>query len=451
MKYNFTKSFLRIFLITSLFVILAIQSQSQIISTIAGNGNGGYNGDDIPATSAELAHPYGVALDKSGNIYIADQNNNRIRKVSNGTITTVAGGAYGFSGDGGPATLAELAGAYSVATDDTGNIYIADAGNNRIRKVSALTGIISTVAGGGTSGTGNGGPATASELFDPRGVAVDDSGNIYIADYGIDCICKVSASTGIINIVTFHTNSVSPIQLNNPSGVAIDHSYNLYIADTYNNGICEILASSDTIIPIAGYHGEGNSGDGGTAINAWLNRPEDIAIDDSDNIYIADVVNDEIRKITKSTGIINTIAGYFNNGNGGYNGDGIPATSAQLNSPMGVALDDSGNVYIADTDNDRVRKVTANTTGINIVSSNKNILIYPIPNSGQMFVKLNGNGYISMNIYDETGRTVFSQSLNEMPQNSNLNIDISNVTNGVYFLRILAQEGIINKSIIIQK
>ena len=345
------------------FLLFTLTLKAQIITTIAGNGTTGYSGDGGAATSAELNTPSGVTVDGTGNIYIADYSNNRVRKVStSGIITTVAGnGKAGYSGDGGPATSAELFNPTGVAVDGLGNIYIADKYNNRIRKVST-SGTISTVAGNGKAGySGDGGSATSAELFNPTGVAVDGLGNIFIADRNNNKIRKVSAS-GIISTVaggghnglgdgSAATNAV----LKSPYCVAVDSSGNIYIADGDNLRIRKVSISG-IINTVAGNGTAGYSGDGGPATSAELGVQAGVAVDDSGNIYLVDYNNIRIRKVSTS-GIISTVAG---NGTTGYSGDGGPATSAELNYPNGVAVDGSGNIYIADYYNQRIRKVSIN-------------------------------------------------------------------------------------------
>jgi len=287
------------------------------ISTLVGTGVSGYSGDGGPAGSAELNSPYGVSVDASGNVYIADTQNSVIRKVdSTGKITTIAGnGTLGYGGDGGPATSATLWDPYRVVADHTGNVYIADYNNNRIRKVDT-TGKITTIAGTGTAGyNGDGIPATTA-------------------------------------------------QLNLPGAVAVDGNGNLYVVDTWNNRIRKI-DTSGTINTIAGTGFAGVLGDGGAATSAQVNEPEGIAVDSSGNVYIADYGNSKIRKIDTS-GIISTIAG---TGSIGSSGDGGPATAAFLTLPTGVAVDRPGNVYIADNQNSRVRKVDSSGTITTIVST----------------------------------------------------------------------------------
>ena len=335
-----------------------------VISTVAGDGTFGFGGDGGAAAAAQLNIPSGVALDGSGNLYIADRNNNRIRKVdAAGIISTVAGdGARGFGGDGGPATAAQLLSPSGVALDGSGNLYIADRNNNRIRKVDAA-GVISTVAGDGARGFGgDGGPAAAAQLNIPEGVALDGSGNLYIAEWG-NRIRKVD-SAGVISTVAGggsvgDGSAATAALLHTPRGVVVDGSGNLYIADTFNHRIRKVDAAG-VISTVAGDGTEGFGGDGGPATAARLRYPRGVTPDDAGNLYIADTLNQRIRKVD-ATGTITTVAGSggFGFGEGGYSGDGGPATAAQLYYPQGVALDGSGNLYIADTLNDRIRKVDA--------------------------------------------------------------------------------------------
>ena len=341
-------------------------STSGVITVVAGNGTPGYSGDGGPATSAQLWGVVGVAVDSSGNLYITDQSNQRIRKVdTSGIITTVAGnGNYGYSGDGGPATLAQVASPNGLAVDAAGNLYIADSSNNRVRKVTPA-GVISTVVGNGVNGfAGDGGPAVYARLRNPNAVTFDAAGNMYIADWNNHRIRKVDSS-GIITTIagtgtagyTTGGGSATSARLYSPNGLAVDASGNLYIADQNNHRIRKVT-SGGAISTVAGNGARGFWGDGGPATLAALNTPYGVAVDASGNIYIADSNNYRIRKVT-SSGVISTIAG---NGQFRFAGDGGPATSAQLYSPYAAVSDAAGNVYIADSANHRIRKVTPGGT-----------------------------------------------------------------------------------------
>ncbi len=345
-----------------------VPASTGIITTIAGNGSGGYSGDGGAATATGLDKPFGVAVDAAGNIYIADTDDNCIRKVSacTGIITTVAGnGSEGYSGDGGAATATGLFFPSGVAVDAAGNLYIADTYDQRIRKVSASTGIITTVAGNGDGGySGDGGAATEAGLFYPSGVAVDAAGNLYIADTFDNRIREVSASTGFITTIAGNGSpgysgdggAASAAGLYYPQSVAVDAAGNIYVADTYNQRIREILTSSRIIITIAGNGSPGYSGDGGAATAAGLFYPSGVAVDSAGNLYIADTDDHRIREVSASTGIITTIAGI---GSEGYSGDGGAATAAGLDYPEGVAVDTAGNLFIADAENNVIRAVSS--------------------------------------------------------------------------------------------
>ncbi len=346
---------------------------SGIITTVAGNGSVGFSGDGGPATSASLYNPVGVAFDGAGNFYIADQQNQRIRKVAaSGVITTVAGnGLFTFGGDGGAATDANLANPSGVAIDGTGNLYIADALNHRIRKV-ATNGIITTVAGTGAAGfSGDGGAATAASLNNPSGIAVDGTGNLYIADSQNHRIRKV-ATNGLISTVAGNgTNSYSgdgglatAAGFNYTAGVVVDGAGNLYIADQGNHRIRKVAANG-IVSTVAGTGTAGYGGDGGLATAANLANPASVVVDGAGNLYIADYGNNLIRTVATS-GIITTVAG---TGSHGFGGDGGLATDALLDNPFSVAVDGVGNLYISDSDNQRIRKVTVPSVTIKPATS----------------------------------------------------------------------------------
>jgi trimeric autotransporter adhesin len=313
--------------------VLRLDGTTSILTLVAGNGTPGYSGDNGPATRAQLASPGGVAVDSAGNLYVADTANSRIRKISNGVITTVAGnGTQGFSGDNGSATSAQLFAPVGVAVDFASNLYIADSRNFRIRKVSR--GVITTVGGmilylpgihssqgcGTWTFSGDNGPPDA-QLDQPSGVAVDSASNLYIADYEHYCVRKVS------------------------------------------NGVITTVAGNGTW---------GFRGDNGPATSAQLSGRFSYAVDSAGNLYIADG-NSRIRKVSK--GVITTVAG---NGRQGFSGDNGPATSAQLSGPSSVAVDSAGNLYFADAGNLRIRKVSRGV--ITTVAGNGSTWLPILPN-----------------------------------------------------------------------
>jgi trimeric autotransporter adhesin len=335
---------------------------SGIISTVAGNGTAGFSGDDGPATYAELNLPAWAAVDASGNLFVADQGNGRIRKVTpGGIISTVAGnGTEGYSGDGGAALNAAFDLPTGVAIGATGDLFIADSLNGRIREVTS-DGVINTLAGNGRfQFAGDGGPAISAALNFPTGVAVDTFGNLFIADYLNNRIRKVT-SAGIIStaagdgIFGYSGDGVpaANTSLSYPASVTVDPASDMFIADTFNNRI-RMVTPGGIISTVAGNGAYAYSGDGGPALSAALNSPTGVAVDAAGSLFIADQVNNRIRMVT-SGGIISTVAG---NGTQGYSGDGGSAISAALNLPSGVAVDAAGNFFIADEGNNRIRMVT---------------------------------------------------------------------------------------------
>src|ERR1019366_2479968 len=352
------------------------------VTTFAGSGVFSHSGDGGAAASAQLNTPMGVAVGIS-NLYIADTANNVVRSVANGTISNFAGtGTAGSSGDGNAAAGAQLNGPQGLAVDSAGNLYIADTQNHRVRKV-ATNGTISTVAGNGTAGFGGDGSAASSaQLNAPFGVAVDTAGNLYIAEFGNNRVRKV-ATNG--NISTFAGNGVSGFsgdngqatsaQFNGPQGVAVDPAGNVYIADSGNNRVRQV-APTGVITTVAGTGAAGVSGDGGLAINALVGNPVGLATDSVGNLYIADG-SASVRKLFPS-GIITTIAG---SGTRGYSGDGGSASNARLNGPSAVAKDhQGGGLYVADTLNNAVRslQLLSRGTSVNAVTSGASNLSGPV-------------------------------------------------------------------------
>ena len=326
-------------------------------------------GDGGPATAATLKSPCGVYLDSALNIYIADTNNNRIRKVTaaTGIISTVVNtsghetdpfGGYPL-GDGGAATAATLNKPYGVWLDGAGNIFIADADNHRIRKVTAATGIITTIvnAAGIAAYAGDGGAATSARIDWPTGLCVKSTGEVIISDTNNSCLRQVS----ITNTISTLPMTVGP-GLNSPDG-AVSHydaaqkKLFLYIADSGNHRIRRLDTATNTLVTVAGTGTAGVLGDGGQATDAQLRSPSAVAVDASGNMYIADTMNHKIRMVTAATGIISTVAG---TGTADFSGDEGLATLAKLNNPEGVCVDAAGKITVADTYNQRIRQFTVN-------------------------------------------------------------------------------------------
>ncbi len=388
--------------------IFVIDSSATTVTVFAGNGSGGaaeggYSGDGGLAINAQLGRPDSVAVDASGNVYIADTDNSVIRCVVGapggcfgstlavGSITTVAGSYYpptqacSYSGDNGPATSANLCRPNGLFLDAAGDIFIADTENSVIREVTAGTGIIHTIAGIGTPCTtaaipcGDGGAATSAQLQYPYGVFVDGSGNLFIADTEDDVIREVSVSTGIIQTVAGSFTlgagysgdgaAATSAQLDFPMDVFVDGSGNLFIADSLNSVVREVVASSQNIQTVAGDFalGAGYSGDGAAATSAQIDLPNGLFVDGSGNLFFADSNNFVLREVNASTHNIQTIAGDHTVA---YSGDGSAATNASLSAPGGAFVDGSGNLFIADTDSSVIREVVAASGKIQTVAGN---------------------------------------------------------------------------------
>jgi sugar lactone lactonase YvrE len=430
--------------ICALFLFHFCNGQTYSIETVAGNGTGGYSSDGGMADTTELNNPWGVAVDKFGNVYIADYSNNRIRKINTaGIISTVAGnGNAGYSADGGMADTTELNNPTGVAVDSSGNVYIADLNNHRIRKINT-GGIISTIAGTGTAGfSGDGGQATFAKFNYPGGVTVDKRGNIYVCDLQNKRIRKINAS-GVISTIAGNGTAgyngdgiqATSASLQYPQQVAVDDTGNVYIADEFNQRIRKV-DTNGIITTVAGTGTSGYSGDGGQATSAKLNYPYGVAVDKYGSLYIADNYNQVIRKVNAG-GIISRIAG---NAVGGYSGDGGPALAAQINSPHGIAVDILGNVYIGDYYNNRVRKLTAQTTGIKEIYYPLSTAIFPNPNDGEFTLEADGiKEEMLIEVYNLYGDKIVG-----IPAYSKANkINLTDKASGLYLYRIVSEKGIL--------
>jgi sugar lactone lactonase YvrE len=344
---------------------------SGFIETLAGDGISANTGEGGPATSAQLRAPGGVAIDNSNNIIFSDTNNCVIKKINTttGIITTIGGSGSCGQGGGPSALTTNLFHPNGISIDLTNNeIYFADTDNHVIRRfieggnMSVSAGVVGVAC---TSGACNdGGPPTSALLKNPEGVALDPANNIYIADTGNHAIRKVNISIPQINRIagnaTFSagdgpdTGIGTSIALNFPKGIVIGSTGNVYFSDTGNHIIRKISGSQMSRVAGNTAHTAGNTGDGGAATSAQLDSPSGIAFDKNNNLFVVDYMYHVVRKINTVTGVINRYAG---DTNGGYNGDGIAATSAHLNDPHGIYVDDFGSLYIADTANNRIRIV----------------------------------------------------------------------------------------------
>jgi len=343
------------------------------IDTAAGDTEWNYSGDGEDATAAAIFLPYGVTVDPAGKIYLSDTLNSRVRLVDTvGKISTIAGnGTFGYSGDGGLATAAEVNQPAGLAMDGAGNVYFADSGSDIVRRIDAVSGVITTVAGvPQTMGdSGDGGAATSATLGSPEAVAFDAAGDLYIADTGNGVIREVDAATGVISTVAGVAGSqgyngegtATTAELNFPWGVTVGPDNSLYIADTYNNRIRRV--SGGVISTIAGTGSQGSAADGTEAGAAALNQPYGVVLDPAGDLYIADSSNDRVLKVSAGTGSVNagtaTIQMIIGTGSEGDSGDGAAANLAKLHGPYALFFAQNGDFYFADTHNDRIRRVLA--------------------------------------------------------------------------------------------
>lgn len=340
-----------------------------VITSVAGTGEKGYSGDGGPATQAQLDQPFDVLIDPQGHLYFSDTNNHVVRRVDakTGVITTVAGnGTKGYSGDGGPATKAQLNEPYGIELDAEGNLYIADRLNRCVRKVSPQ-GIITTLAGkpGQIGFSGDGGPADQALLREPNGLALDSQGRLFIADVADHRVRVVDLKTGKISTyagtgkgaTAGDGGPVADVSFNGARAVAVSPKGDcLYVVERQGHCVRRIDFATGQVSRVAGTGAKGYSGDGGPALEATMDGPKEIATDSAGNVYVVDTENGAIRKIDIKTGIITTVAGKGKNKTPGL-GDGGPATAATLGRPHGVAVGPDGAIYIGDTNSHRIRKV----------------------------------------------------------------------------------------------
>jgi trimeric autotransporter adhesin len=442
----------KVILFAAIMPCFCVQLPAQYIYTFAGNGTPGYAGDGGPATLSEMDAPVNVAVDNSGNVYITDDYNPVVRIVNAaGIISTCAGnGTYGYNGDGGPATAAEFGGVSGIVVDNSGNLYISDGGYSVVRKVSA-SGIVTTIAGTGITGyNGEAGLATGIDLKYPAGLAVDNAGNIYVADNGNNRVCKIEPSGMITTIAGFggYTSeagytgdggSATDAKLNSPTALAIDATGDIFIADE-NNNVVRKIDPSGIITTFAGNHSTGGSGNGGPATAGEFNEIWGVAVDAASNVYIADLGNNVVRRVDAS-GILDSFAG---TGSYGYTGDGGPAVLAEFYYPIAVAASASGaNVYIADFSNNVIRVVGALPSQTPAVSKETiRLTTAPNPTDDILTVQLNdaGTGTIIISVSDENGAILMEKQISNY-QGNGIPLFIKGFPPGMYFVAVKTETG----------
>jgi streptogramin lyase len=357
------------FFLTGL-LCLAPAAPAGTIDTAAGSGRKGYAGDGGPAADARLDQPFHCDLDAAGNLYVAEAGNHCVRRVDRktGTITTVAGsGAKGYTGDGGPAAKATLNEPYAVAVESNGDLYVVDRLNAVVRKVDGKTGVITTAAGNGTKAyAGDGGPAADAMLREPNDCCLDGKGGLLIADVADWRVRRLDLKVGTIS--TFAgtgrpAGKLDPSRLGDGGpaaqavlpgarAVCVDGRGNTYVCEREGNAVRKVDARG-VITTVAGTGTKGYGGDGGDAARATFNGPKGVRCDRQGNVYVVDTENHAIRRIDAGTDVVTTVAG----GRQGIGGDGGPADRARLDRPHGCVVDADGTLFIADTNNHRVRRV----------------------------------------------------------------------------------------------
>ncbi len=453
----------------SLIILVACTSSGRaqgIMTTIVGDSTAGYTGDGAAAHLARINKPHDVCMDAAGNMYIADMGNYVIRKItkSTGIITTIAGnGTQGSDGDGGHATSAHLMGPAYICLDNAGNLFISDggdpvmgvAGGYTVRKLNLVTGIITRVAGNGIHGNnGDGGPATAACLSDPQGICTDPAGNLYIADWSGACIRKVTKATGIISTIAGtgaagHAGDGGPATaatLESPQAICITPNGDLYFSDLMGEYIRKVTPTTGIISAVAG-NGGLFSGDGGPAISAGLGNVDGLCSDQHGNVYCNEW-SCSCRKIDHTTGIINILAG--DPAIDGYNGDGGSATSILMNWPAGLCVDPTnGNIIIADANNQRIRNTTQ--PGFISKAETKNVTmpmagIYPNPSRGSFLITTSEDQkFAEVNVLNTAGNVIFTSILN----NTQTIIDLTQYPVGMYFLQIQSAKGTTTQKLIV--
>jgi sugar lactone lactonase YvrE len=406
--------------IISLFVFvlvtITLQSQNIIVSTLAGSSAG--FADDV-GINAKFNNPFDVAIDTKGNLYVPDYKNHKIRKItSTGVVTTYAGSTEGYLD--GIVTAAQFSYPASVVVDDSGNLFVTEYGNDKIRKISP-SGVVSTYAGS-TAGYADD-TGTAAKFNDPAGIAIDHSGNLYVADSKNNRIRKISPDrivTTLAGSFSGYANGTgSTARFYSPADLELDAQGNIFVADAGNHKIRKITPNG-YVTTLAGNTAGYTDGFG---IMSQFFSPSGITLDKMGNIYVAEAYNHKIRKITP-IGLVSTLAGSTE---GYLDGSG---TTAKFYCPIGLAVDASGNIYVADNYNNRIRKITVFSSGIDIITKHNNIQVYPNPTHSQLCIS---------NLKKPTQATIYNANMQEVLKitiSPNINLPVVCLEKGVYILQL---------------
>ena len=424
-----------------LFLICTYLVQSQIITTIAGSGSSGFSGDGGLATKARLNLPFNITFDKSDNIYIADTYNNSIRKIDNesGIITTVVGTAD-------KKEISELKTPTGLTFDNFNNLFIADLANLRIRKVNLDTGSSITLVGKKSEIER---PNIDAYLGGPFSVVFDKVGNLYVSINGDSKVEKVDFYTGVVSTIAgtgelgYSGDGVlaKNAKLNSPTGLALDGKGNLFISDSGNERVRKVDLTTGIISTVAGNGITGFSGDGDLAIKSELSNPLGLAVDDQGDLFISDRNNNRIRKINMSTGIINTIVG---SGEAGFSGDGDLARNALLSNPTGLAFNRDGDLFVVDRGNNRIRRISGLSSNTDELELEASILVYPNPSTDKITIELK-------NDLDLKGASLFNINGKQASVKiKDKTFNVSKLPRGIYILRIVTSKGIMEQKVVLE-
>ncbi len=420
-----------------------LNANAQVVSTLAGSTTHGSNNGI--GTAAKFWNPSDVAIDMSGNLYVADDFNSEIRKIviSTGQVSTFAGSTTYGSADG-IGSAASFKGPQGITYDGAGNLYIADTGNNEIRKIVTSSGLVTTIAGSTTAGSNNG-IGTAAKFSGPDGLTCDGNGNLFICDQG-SMIRKIVISTGVVSTLAgsitpgFANGTGTAAKFNLSIGLACDGNGNLYVADANNYQIRKIVISTGVVSTLVGSITNTVSVDG-TGTSAGIGDPNGITYDGNGNLYFTDGVYNTVRKVVISSGVVTTIAGTGVHGST----DGI-VTVATFGDPYGITNDKNGNLYIADTFNHEIRMIT-NATGIENIELDYQLTIYPNPAQQVINIefKTQNNMQTTIEMFNIMGECVHRQT----STSSNCRINVVNLNEGIYNISITNSVGTVNKKLLI--